>query len=160
HLLRLAADNLGSDGRHAVGVVQAALAGASVGIPGADDDAARVPGRQSLAANVHRGGGDAILREGAGGGGGHLADHQRQVEALGVGTDATVNAGIAVTVGQVPVGRVHVAIPRGVRARIHVIKTKELVETQVSLVSLLSGRADPRTQSAYVVRGELWPQHI
>ena len=53
-------------GGHAAGIVQAALAGAGVGVAGADDDAAHVVGRQAFLADAHGGGPDAVLREDAG----------------------------------------------------------------------------------------------
>ena len=104
HLLGPAADGLGGEGGHAAGVVEAALPGAGVGVARADDDAARLGAGQALAADVHRGGADAVLREDAGGRRGAIADDQGQVEALRLGgAQAAVNAGVTVAAGQVPV---------------------------------------------------------
>ena len=87
---------------HAPRIVQAALPGAGVGVAGADDHAAYVAGRQALLADAHRGGPDAVLREDARRRGRHVADDQGQVAALGIGTEAAVQAGVAIASGEVP----------------------------------------------------------
>ena len=79
-------------------------AGAGIGVAGADDDSAHVVGRQPLLADAHRGGADAVLREDAGRRGGRVADDEGQVEALGVGTKAAVDAGETVAASEMPVG--------------------------------------------------------
>ena len=85
HLLGRAADVLRGELGHPLGVGEALLAGAGVGVAGADDDGAGVGPREPLPADLHRGGADAVLGEHAGGGGRAVADDHGQVAAVRLG---------------------------------------------------------------------------
>ena len=80
-----AADDIRGDGGHAAGIVDTVLAGAGVGVAGANDDAAHVGGGQAFAADVHRSGTNTILREDAGSRSGNVADDHRQITAIRIG---------------------------------------------------------------------------
>ena len=97
------------DRGHRAGVGQALLAGAGVGVAGADDDAASIVGRQAFAADDDRGGTDAVLREDAGRRRGPIADDERQIEPIAVGPHAALDAGIAKPAGEF--GVVHGLLP-------------------------------------------------
>ncbi len=73
---------------HAPGVGQPLLAGAGVGVAGADDDRAGVGPRQPLAADLDRRGTDAVLREDAGRGGRAVADDDGEIAPVRFGPQA------------------------------------------------------------------------
>ena len=103
HLRRPTADGLGGHGGHPASVVESALAGAGVGIAGANDDAANIVGRKTLLTDADGSGADTVLCKCAGSSGGRIADNQSQVKALGIRTDAGVNAGEAIAAREMPV---------------------------------------------------------
>ena len=93
-------------------------------------------GRQPLLADADRGGADAVLREGAGRGGRGVADDQGQVEAVGVGAEAAVDAGETVAAGEMPVGHSETN-HRGTEERIH-SPSKQLAATRQRSASVCS----------------------
>ena len=99
HLFRPAADGKGRAFRHAARVAQALFTRASVGVAGADDDAADLGAGQSFTAHSHRRGADAVLREGSRRHRGPLADDQGEVEPVRIGPNAAMNARVTIAAG-------------------------------------------------------------
>src|SRR5262249_48537680 len=97
---------------HAPGVGQALLAGAGVGVAGANDHTARIGPRQPRATDLYRRGRDAVLSEDAGAGSGAVADNQGQVAPIGFRAQPADDAGETVALGQGPV--CHGAFPSAV----------------------------------------------
>ena len=100
---------------HPARVGQPLLAGAGVGVAGTDDDRAGVGPREPLAADLHRRGADAVLREHAGRGRRAVADDDRQVAPVRLGPQAADDARVPVAAGEVPFA--HAPIVSGRRRR-------------------------------------------
>ena len=99
HVRRVAVQFEGEEFGHAAGVEQALVAGAGVGVAGADDEPACGSPADALPADLHRRGADAVLREDAGRRGGPVRHDDAQVAAVGFGAQFGDDAGEAVAVG-------------------------------------------------------------
>jgi len=117
-LLRSAAYSLGGERSHPARVFKATCPGAGIGIAGADHNATRITARQSFPANPDRRGHDTVLGEDSRRGGGSIANHQCQVEAFWVWSNAAMNASIAIPVRETPTRcHLHLAARRRMKFR-------------------------------------------